>query len=449
MARAERRLGADAEARVEDGDGQAALDAVADDAALGGERAREALAAVGALVERDGGAVPHVDTGAEAAEVVRSAADTHDAAEGLDADGEGVGETADAERGLAVDEAHVADGGEVLLVAAEADVEQGAVFEALEVAVADEVVLLLLELDRQREADDAGLDVVEGGELEQGVGAGGGEEAEAVQAGDAGRAHGVGERRLVGPGVALTLADVLEVLHAAAGAVAALDGGLGLGLEAREVEVLLERADAEVVDNVAHEAGHARVVVGGVDEPAHEADLEGHVAVGEDDEVLDEREAEEVQVRRQEDVEIHGGTAREQRVEEGHELAAGRPHGHLGDAVGAAEGEVLDGGEHVVHVLERDELEWRELEAVVLDEGHAVAVHAEKDLRRGAAQEYAAHDVADVEDVAAPGEVRGLDEREEDGLQREREKRAEEHGVEALELGGERGAGLLLLGEEQ
>jgi hypothetical protein len=136
-------------------------------------------------------------------------------------------------------------------------------------------------------------------------------------------------------------------------------------------------------------------------------------------------------------------------VEEGHELAAGGPHGHLGDALGAAEGEVLDGGEHVLHVLEGDVLEGRELEAVVLDEGHAVAVHAEEDFAGGAAQEHAAHDVADVVHAAAPGEVRGLDDGEERGLEREREQGAEEHGVEALELGRERGARVLLLGEEQ
>jgi hypothetical protein len=207
VAPAEPHGGADAEARVEDSDGGAALGAEADDAALRMGRARGALGlaggAAGALVEGDGGAVPRVHAGAEAAEVVGGAADAHDAAEGLDADGEGVGEAVDAERGLAVDEAHVACGGGVLLVAAEADVEERAVLEALELAIADEVVLLALELDGEREAHDAGLEVVDGGEGEQGLGAGGGEEAEAVEAGEARGAHGRGEGGLVGGGVAL------------------------------------------------------------------------------------------------------------------------------------------------------------------------------------------------------------------------------------------------------
>ena len=409
VAAAEEGGGADAEARVEDRDGGAALGAETDDAALGEEGARETLALLCAPVEGGGGATPRVHTGAEAAEVIGGAADAHDAAEGLNADGEGVGEAVDTERGLAVDEAHVAGSGGVLLMAAEADVQERAVLEALELGGADECVLLVLELDGELEAHDAVLDVVCGGEGEQWLRARGSEEAEAVEACEARDAHCGGEGWLVGGGVALALSDVVEVLHAAAGAVAALDRSLGLGLEAREVQVLLEGADAEVVDDVAHEARDARVVVGRVDEAAHEADLEGHVTVGEDDELLYEREAQEVEVGREEDVEVGGGAAREQLVEEAHELAAGGPHGHLGDALRAAEREVLDCDEHMLHVLEGNVLEGRKLHAVVLDEGHAVGVHAEEHVARDAAQEHAAHDVADVLDAAAPGEVRGLE----------------------------------------
>jgi hypothetical protein len=103
------------------------------------------------------------------------------------------------------------------------------------------------------------------------------QQLQAVEAADARRAHGRREEALLDPVVSAAVVRLVHALHAAARAVAALDGGLRLALEAREVEVLLERVDAEVVDDVAHEARDARVVVGGVDEPAHETDLERHV----------------------------------------------------------------------------------------------------------------------------------------------------------------------------
>ena len=143
-----------------------------------------------------------------------------------------------------------------------------------------ERVLLLLELDRQRVAHHAALQVVHRRQREQRLRARRVQQLQAVEAADPRRAHGRREEALVDPVVFAAVARLVHALHAAARAVAALDRGLRLGLEAREVEVLLQRVDAEVVDDVAHEPRHARVVVGGVDEPAHETDLERHVPAG-------------------------------------------------------------------------------------------------------------------------------------------------------------------------
>ena len=341
----------------------------------------------------------------------------------------------------------------MFVVAVQADVEEGPIVHALQSVGVDrlhhELVLLRLQLDGQGVAQDARLDLVHGCELEQGLLARGVQQLEAVYAGDARRPQGALEHAAVHLDLLRALLRAADVLHAAARAIAALDGDLGLGLKAREVEVLLERRHAEVVDDVAHEPRHARVVVRAVDEAAHEADLERHVRVGEGDEVLDEREPEQIHVRREEDVEVHGGAPREQVLEEAQQLVAGRPRRHLGGPLLDPEREVLHDVEHVVQVLHRDVLERGELQAVVLHERHAVLVHAEEDLVAVPAEHQPAHDVADVLHGRAPGEVFDLDNLEEEALDGAWQERGEEHDVELLELRRERQPGLVLLGEQQ
>ena len=105
------------------------------------------------------------------------------------------------------------------------------------------------------------------------------QQLQAVEAPDARCVNGHFEEGLVDPVVFAAVVRLVHALHAAARAIATLDRGLRLALEAPEVEVLLERTDEEVVDDVAEEAGDASMVVGGVDEPAHETDLERHVPV--------------------------------------------------------------------------------------------------------------------------------------------------------------------------
>jgi hypothetical protein len=372
----------DAELDVENGDARGCLRAEAHGARRGNLDAG-LLLVVGALEEGLRASVPRVHACAEVAEVVRRLLDAHDAAERLDGDGELVTRAVGAHGRLPVHRAHVAGGHAMLVVAVQADVEEGPIVHALQgVGVGrrgHELVLPLLQLDGQGVAHDARLDLVHCCELEQGLLARGVQQLEAVDAGDARRPHGSLEHAAVHLDLFRALLRAADVLHAAARAIAALDGDLGLGLEAREVEVLLERRHAEVVDDVAHEARHARVVVRAVDEAAHEADLERHVGVGEGDEVLDEREAEQVHVRGEEDVEVHGGAPREQVLEEAQQLVAGRPRRHLGGALLDPEREVLHDVEHVVQVLHGDVLERGELQAVVLDERHAVLVHAEED----------------------------------------------------------------------
>jgi hypothetical protein len=442
----------DAELDVDNGDARGCLRAEAHGARRGNLDAG-LLLVVGALEEGLRASVPRVHACAEVAEVVRRLLDAHDAAERLDGDGELVTRAVGAHGRLPVHRAHVAGGHAMLVVAVQADVEEGPIVHALQgVGVGrrgHELVLPLLQLDGQGVAHDARLDLVHCCELEQGLLARGVQQLEAVDAGDARRPHGSLEHAAVHLDLFRALLRAADVLHAAARAIAALDGDLGLGLEAREVEVLLERRHAEVVDDVAHEARHARVVVRAVDEAAHEADLERHVGVGEGDEVLDEREAEQVHVRGEEDVEVHGGAPREQVLEEAQQLVAGRPRRHLGGALLDPEREVLHDVEHVVQVLHGDVLERGELQVVVLDERHAVLVHAEEDLVVVPPEHQPAHDVSDVLHGRAPGEVFDLDDLEEEALDRAWQEGGEEHDVELLELRRERQAGLVLLGEQQ
>ena len=57
------------------------------------------------------------------------------------------------------------------------------------------------------------------------------------------------EEGLVDPVVFAAVVRLVHALHAEARAIAMLDSGLRLALETPEVEVLLERADEEVVDD--------------------------------------------------------------------------------------------------------------------------------------------------------------------------------------------------------
>jgi hypothetical protein len=218
---------------------------------------------------------PGVHPTAESAEVVRNVLDPHDAAQGLDAHRECIGHAVDAQRHLAVDESHVARGCRVFLVTTHADVEQRAMLYTLhvdgELSRAYGLVLLLLELDLHCVEHKAALQVVHCQQLEQWLCGRRMQQLQAVEAAEARRPHGRREEALVDPVVFAAVVLLVHALHAAARAVAALDRCLRLALEACEVEVLmmlpfncsyrnkkdLDRVDAEVVDDVAHEQRHA------------------------------------------------------------------------------------------------------------------------------------------------------------------------------------------------
>jgi hypothetical protein len=171
--------------------------------------------------------------------------------------------------------------------------------------------------------------------------------------------------------------------------------------------------------------------------------------VREENEVLDEGETQQVQVRGEEYVEVHGRAPGREALEEAQQLAARRPDRHLGDALLDPERQVLDDAEHVVQLVGRNLLERRELQPVVLDERHAVLVHAEEEVLRAPLQEHPPHDVANVLGGPAPRKMLDLDDPQKHDLELARHERAEEHGVELLQLRRERRAGVLFLGLEE
>jgi hypothetical protein len=77
-------------------------------------------------------------------------------------------------------------------------------------------------------------------------------------------------------------------------------------------------------------------------------------------------------------------------------------------------------------------LELLELEALVFHERHAG--HAEEDVGGGSSQEHAAHNVANVIDAAAPGQVCGHQDSEKGDLELAGQDGSEQHDIEVLEF---------------